>query len=74
MNQMTDKQIKQIIGKNLQDSRKKAHLTQLEVADAVDINVNYYARIEQGLAVPSLMTLVRILKVIKAKSSKVLPF
>jgi transcriptional regulator with XRE-family HTH domain len=74
MNQMTDKQIKQIIGKNLQDARKKVRLTQLEVAGVVDINVNYYAKIEQGLAVPSLMTLVRILKVIKTRSSKILPF
>ncbi|HVC36035.1 MAG TPA: helix-turn-helix transcriptional regulator [Candidatus Dormibacteraeota bacterium] len=71
---MTDKQIKQIIGKNLQDSRKKVRLTQLEVANVVDINVNYYAKIEQGLAIPSLLTLEKILKAINAKSSKILPF
>lgn len=74
MNQMTDDQIKKIIGKNLQDARKKLRLTQLEVADAVGIDDNYYARIEQGLAIPSLMTLWKILEAINAKSSKILPF
>lgn len=74
MNKMTSDQIKKIIGENLQDARKKVHLTQLEVANALDINVNYLAKIEQGKAIPSLITLEKILKVIKAKSSQILPF
>ena len=74
MNQMTDDQIKKILGKNLQDARKNVRLTQLEVADAVGIDDNYYARIEQGLAIPALLTLHKILKTLKAKSAKVLPF
>lgn len=71
---MTSDQTKKIIGKNLQDARNKVHLTQLDVADAVDMNVNYLAKIEQGKAIPSLMTLEKILKVVKAKSSQILPF
>ncbi len=71
---MTDDQIKKIIGKNLQDARKKIRLTQQEVADEVGIEANHYAKIEQGLAIPALMTLRKILKAINAKSSKILPF
>lgn len=71
---MTDNQTKKIIGSNIQEARKNMHLTQQGVADTVDINVNYYAKIERGLAIPSLMTLEKILKAVNAKSSKVLPF
>ncbi len=71
---MTSNQTKKIIGSNIQEARNKLRLTQKEVADAVDINVNYYARIEQGLSIPSLMTLEKILKTVKTKSSKILPF
>lgn len=71
---MTIDEAKQVIGSNLQAARRKALLTQQEVADLVDIDVNYYARIEQGKAVPSLMTLKAILSTLKVKSSKILPF
>lgn len=71
---MTIDQTKQAIGSNLQTARRKVRLTQQEVADLVEIDVNYYARIEQGRAVPSLVTLKAILGVLKVRSSKILPF
>lgn len=71
---MSIDQTKKVIGSNLQEARRKVHLTQQEVADILDIDVNYYARIEQGRAVPSLMTFKEILKTLKVKSSKILPF
>jgi len=62
------------IAKNLQEARNEVHLTQAEVAKAVLIHVNHYAKIERGETIPSLMTLANILKVLGLKFSKVLPF
>lgn len=71
---MTSNQTKKIIANNIKEARKVSRLTQLEVADMADINVNYYAKIERGEAIPSLMTLEKILITLKIKSSKILPF
>lgn len=71
---MTNNKTSITIGNNLRIARRKSGLTQLQVADAVDINVNYYAKLERGEAIPSIMTLKRILEVIKTKSSRILPF
>lgn len=62
------------IGKNLKKARVKRGLTQAEVAKAVGIHTNYYARIERDEEKPSLETLEEILKVLKVKSSDILPF
>ncbi len=52
----------------------KQRMTQIEVAKKAGINVNYYAKLERGEATPSLKTLEKILKVLKTKSSEILPF
>ena len=62
------------IGKNIKKARANTELTQAEVARKVGINVNYYARIERGEHVPSLDVLEAIAKVLKIKSSEILPF
>ncbi len=61
-------------GKNLREARKKANLTQKEVADRADVHVNYYARIERGEENPSYEALEKIIKALGIRSSKVLPF
>lgn len=71
---MTDFETQKVIGKNIKEARAAARLTQLEVAEKAGINVNYYAKIERGEAISSLMTLKKILKVIGAHSSIILPF
>jgi transcriptional regulator with XRE-family HTH domain len=62
------------MGINLKKARETLDLTQAEVAKKVGINVNYYARIERGEEVPSLDTLESLVKVLKVKSSQILPF
>lgn len=44
----------------LLDARKKAHLTQQEVADRIGTDKGYISRIERGLTVPTVSTLYRI--------------
>lgn len=61
-------------GKNIRNARKSLNLTQSEVAEKAGVNSNYYARIERGEVNPSMDMLEAILKVLKLKSSDVLPF
>lgn len=70
---MTDK-ISQKIAENLKSIRAKKGLTQLEVADAADLHVNSYAKIERGETKPEIDTLVKIAKALNVKSSDILPF
>lgn len=62
------------IGQKLQEARKKQHLTQVEVAEIARVSTNYYAMVERGETNPSIETFESILKALKVKSSKVLPF
>ncbi len=62
------------IGRNLKKARKQKELTQVQVAEKVDIHPNYYAKIERGEIQPALDTLEKIFKVLGVKSSDILPF
>ena len=61
-------------GKNIRIARNKIGLTQQQVADKAKMHVNYYARIERGEENPSYEALEKIIKALRIKSSKVLPF
>lgn len=59
---------------NLKKARIKSKLTQKQLAEKLGINTNYYARIERGEVNPSLETLKQLTKILKVKSSDILPF
>lgn len=59
-----EKQIPKGLGIKLKSARKKAKLTQEEVASRADISVNYYARIERGEAMPRYDIVKQIAKVL----------
>jgi transcriptional regulator with XRE-family HTH domain len=62
------------IGSQLHNVRQSKGLTQAEVAKRAGTNVNYYAKLERGEAVPSLKMLEKIVKVLGIKAADVLPF
>jgi transcriptional regulator with XRE-family HTH domain len=64
----------QKIGKKMREIRLKLGLKQSDVAKKAEISANYYARIERDEENPTIETLERILKVLKVKSSDILPF
>ena len=64
----------QKIGKKLKETRIKLGLKQSDVAKKAEISINYYARIERDEENPTIETLEKILKVLKVKSSDILPF
>lgn len=61
-------------GKNIRTTRRKADLTQQQVADKAKLHVNYYARIERGEENPSYEVIEKIVKALGVKSEEVLPF
>ena len=60
-------QITKSLGNKFRSARKKANLTQEEVAERTDMHVNYYARIERGEINTSYEKLHKIAKVLKIK-------
>ena len=42
------------------DARKKARLTQTELADRIGVDKSYISRVERGITVPSVATLYKI--------------
>ena len=63
--------IRKELGQKIRLAREEAKLTQLEVAQKAEIDVNYYARIERGLANPSYEKLHSIMKSLKMESLEV---
>lgn len=62
------------IGSRLKRARIGLGLKQVEVAKKANISPNYYARIERDEENPTLETIEKIMKVLKVKSSDILPF
>ena len=70
---MTKKQ-KKYLADEIKKSRDEVRLTQSEVAEASNISVNHYAKIERGEIVPGLETFLAIVKALDAESSDFLPY
>ena len=71
---MSNNKMAVFIGTNLHSKRITLGLTQAQVATAAKTNVNYYAKLERGEAVPSLAMLEKVAKALKVTSSDLLPF
>ena len=63
-----------IIGSNIRRVRKNQKREQLDVAVEAGIDVSYFARIERGMANPTLEVLYAVIKSLHVKSSEILPF
>jgi len=62
------------LGENIKKVREKSGKTQEELAEKAGIHVSYLSRIERGVVNPSVEVLENIAKVLKVKSSNILPF
>ncbi len=71
---MNESKIASTVANNLRKARLSRYMTQAEVAQGADITSNHYAKIERGEASPNVLTLAAILKSLRTKSSKILPF
>lgn len=60
--------VRKELGEKLRKAREGVKLTQLEVATAAGVHVNFYARMERGEENPSFEKLQSIMKVLGIKS------
>jgi len=60
--------VRKELGEKLHKAREAAKLTQLEVAKAAGVHVNFYARMERGEENPSFEKLQSVMKVLNIKS------
>lgn len=64
----------QDIATKLKKMRLQKGMKQVDVAEKAGLNSNYYARVERGEAIPTVITLKKILSALKVKSSEILSF
>jgi XRE family transcriptional regulator, regulator of sulfur utilization len=62
------------IASKLKKYRLKNGMKQTDVAEKAGLNSNYYAKVERGEAIPSVITLKKILGALNVKSSEILSF
>lgn len=55
-----NKELAKTIGAAARQARKTLHLTQEDAAERIDVSVEFYARIERGTSLPSILTFARI--------------
>lgn len=63
-----------LLGKNIKNLRKMRNLTQLQLAEAIDIDFKYLSRIETGIASPSLKTLEKLSHVLNVDVTQLFDF
>ncbi len=65
-----DKDFYQNLGKNIKLRRNQLKLTQQELADRLDLSLNFVGKIEVAFSKPSLDTLIEIAKVLDTTVSE----
>lgn len=71
---MSDNEITKTIANNLSKYRKQLRYTQKEMAEKADLNMNYYAKVERGEAIPSLKTIKKLTKAFKVSATDIIGF
>ena len=64
----------QYMGKKLREARERKNKLQEEIANEAGISITYYAGIERGEENPTISVIENLCKVLKIKSSDILPF
>jgi len=69
-----DEETRQEIALKLKKYRLKKGMKQTDVAEKAGLNSNFYSKVERGEAIPSVITLKKILGALGVKSSEILSF
>ena len=69
-----DEKTRQDIASKLKKYRLKKGMKQTDVSKKAGLNSNFYSKVERGEAIPSVITLKKILGALGVKSSEILSF
>lgn len=61
------------IGNQLGRMRRSKHMTQEEMAEAIDVSVGWISRIERGVDIPNIRRLLQIAKALEVEVKELLP-
>lgn len=67
-----DNELAIVIGRAARQARKARGLMQEHVAEELDVSIEFYSRVERGVALPSLKTFVRMTEVLQVDSNALL--
>ena len=63
---------KQSMGNRIRDTRKKQGLTQEQLAEKVDITLEYISQIERGLKIPSMQVFIKLVEALDVSADYLL--
>ncbi|MBQ9688502.1 helix-turn-helix transcriptional regulator [bacterium] len=63
-----------LLGKNIKNRRKDLHLTQQQLADKLNLSLNFIGKIEVAFSKPSLDTLIEIANALEISVSELCEF
>jgi transcriptional regulator with XRE-family HTH domain len=72
MEHIMNKELAKTIGTTAREARKNLQLTQEDTAERIDVSVEFYARIERGTSVPSILTFARIVSALGVSADAML--
>ena len=67
-----NKELAKTIGTAARQARKSLHLTQEDAAERIDVSVEFYARIERGTSLPSILTFARVVSALGVSADALL--
>lgn len=67
-----NRELAKSIGKAARDARKALQLTQEDAAERINVSVEFYARIERGTSLPSILTFARIVSALGVSADALL--
>ncbi len=62
------------IGSKIKEARKARKLTQIQLAEKINVDPKYLSRIETGFATPSLKTIEKIVEILQADIGQLFDF
>jgi transcriptional regulator with XRE-family HTH domain len=71
---MTSHELAIVIGRAMRQARHALGLTQEQVAEKLELSVEFCSRIERGVSLPSLKTFVRLAEVLRVDVNVLLGF
>lgn len=63
---------KHTMGDRIKEARKKNRLTQEQLAERVDVSLEYISQIERGLKMPSMQLFIKLIEVLDASADYLL--
>lgn len=54
-----------ILGSNIRAERLRRHLTQEQLAEKLDMSINYVGKLERGVIIPSALVIFKLSKILR---------